>query len=389
MKPVSVFNEWDPLEEVIIGRATNARIAKADLSLFAIEYRHYGSADAIPSGRYPDRVIGETEEDLELLVASLQDLGVMVRRPDVWDHGQIIQTPDWQTDGQYNYCPRDLILAIDDLLIEAPMTLRCRQLETISFKPLLLDYMRQGSRWFAAPRPRLANDAYSIDGSHNLSLTEVEPIFDAANVLRLGEDVLYLVSDSGNLLGARWLQSILGSRFRVHVCEGIYSGTHVDTTISPVRPGLVVVNGERVGPHNLPALFAGWDVIYVHDIVDIGYTGTAYASKWIGINFLMVRPDLAIVDMRQKPLIAQLESHGVDVLPMVLRHARTLGGGFHCVSLDVRRSGALESYCRSLGASSSSSSHLQSSDSSGSVACDADPNRLAPPRSNLVNRGWS
>ena len=345
MSAVSVFNEWDPLEEVIVGRATNARIAKPDHGLFAIEYRHCGSAEAIPSGPYPDRVIGETEEDLEILVSHLQDLGVVVHRPGAWDHSRCIQTPDWQTDGQYNYCPRDLIVAADDWLIEAPMTLRCRQLETLSFKPLLLDYMRRGARWVAAPRPRLADDAYSVDGTHPLALTEVEPIFDAANVLRLGSDLLYLVSDSGNRRGAEWLQSILGSRFRVHTCEGIYSGTHIDTTITPVRPGLVVVNGERVGPHNLPALFAGWEVIYLHDVVDIGYSGTAYASKWIGINFLMVRPDLAIVDGMQRPLIAQLERRGIEVLPLRLRHARTLGGGFHCVTLDVRRRGRLESYC--------------------------------------------
>lgn len=350
MSAVSVFNEWDPLEEVVVGRAANARIAKADRGLFAVEYRHCDSPAAIPSGPYPARVIGETEEDLDVLVAHLQGLGVVVRRPEVWDHSGAFGSADWQTDGQYNYCPRDLFLAVDNWLVEAPMTLRCRQQETVSFKPILLDYMRRGARWVAAPRPRLADDAYCADVSHDLALTEVEPVFDAANVLRLGTDLLYLVSDSGNRLGARWLQSLVGPEFRVHTCEGLYSGTHIDTTITPVRPGLVVVSGERVGPHNLPALFAGWDVIYLHDVVDIGYSGTAYASKWIGINFLMVRPDLAIVDAMQRPLVSELERRGVEVLPLRLRHARTLGGGFHCVTLDVRRRGGLASYCDTSGA---------------------------------------
>lgn len=343
---VSSYTEWDPLEEVVVGRALNARIARPDRGLFAVEYQGYGSVDRIPSGPYPERVVVETEEDLEALVETFQELGVVVRRPEVWDHAETCRSPDWETDGQYNFCPRDLFVVAGDWLIEAPMTLRCRQHEALSFKPLLLEYLRGGARWVAAPRPRLADDAYCLDGSHALALTEAEPVFDAANVLRLGRDILYLVSDSGNRLGARWLQTVLGPDYRVRAYEGIYSGTHVDTTITPVRPGLVVVNGERVGPHNLPDVFAGWDVVYLDEVVDIGYTNTSYASRWIGLNFLVVNPHLAIVDPVQKPLIRELERRRVEIIPLRLRHARTLGGGFHCVTLDVRRKGGLESYCR-------------------------------------------
>lgn len=114
---------------------------------------------------------------------------------------------------------------------------------------------------------------------------------NSANILRLGRDILYLDSDSGNGLGAKWLSHFLGHDYRVHAVDNVYSGTHIDTTIAIVRPGLVVVIAERVTPENLPALFAGWDVIYLQDVVDIGYTNNAYASKWIGISFLMVSTD--------------------------------------------------------------------------------------------------
>ena len=43
-----------------------------------------------------------------------------------------------------------------------------------------------------------------------------EPAFDAANVLRLGRDLIYLVSSTGNELGGTWLKTILGEQFRVH-----------------------------------------------------------------------------------------------------------------------------------------------------------------------------
>ena len=38
----------------------------------------------------------------------------------------------------------------------------------------------------------------------------------------MGKDLLYLVSSSGNHLGAKWLQSVLGEEYRVHTTEDIY-----------------------------------------------------------------------------------------------------------------------------------------------------------------------
>jgi len=36
-------------------------------------------------------------------------------------------------------------------------------------------------------------------------------------------------------------------------------------------------------------------------------------------------------------LQAILKKHGIDSIPMTLSHSRTLGGGFHCATLDTRR----------------------------------------------------
>lgn len=342
---VSSFNEWDPLEEVIVGRAENARIARRDRSLFAVEYRDCGSLENTPTGPYPEHVIAETQEELEELVVVFQQAGVAVRRPDIYDHSREFGTPDWKTDGQYNYCPRDLFVVAGTTIIEAPMTLRARQNETASFKKILRDYLASGARWISAPKPELADEDYLIHEGREIAVSERDPIFDAANILRVGKDILYLVSDSGNRLGATWLQSALGPEFRVHPIEGLYSGSHVDTTLTVVRPGLLVANAQRVGPQNLPAMFAKWDVMYVDSVKDIGYTNLPYASEWIGINFMMLNPDTAIVDGSQTGLIKALNSMGVNVIPMCLTHARTMGGGFHCVTLDVRRTGTLEDYC--------------------------------------------
>ncbi len=345
MSRVSVYNEWDPLEEVIVGTAKNARLPMPDISVHAIDFPEFASIDDIPSGPFPDFVVEETEEDLQVFIEILQDLKIEVKRPDTVDHSKKIKTNDWETDGLYNYCPRDLILAIGNTIIEAPSPLRSRFLESSAYKKIFIEYMKTGSRWIAAPKPKLDNSIYDTPNGFEICLKNDEPVFDAANILRVGRDLLYLVSNSGNILGAKWLQIILGDTYRIHTCYNLYNQKHIDTTFTFIRPGLVVVNPERVNKDNMPDLLKGWDKIWCPEMVDYAQHGfMPLSSIWIGMNFLMLNPNLAIVEKKQIHLIKELEKHKVDVIPLQLRHPRTLGGGFHCVTSDIRRKGGLEVY---------------------------------------------
>jgi glycine amidinotransferase/scyllo-inosamine-4-phosphate amidinotransferase 1 len=43
------------------------------------------------------------------------------------------------------------------------------------------------------------------------------------------------------------------------------------------------------------------------------------------------------MDAAQIQLIDLLKKHRISAIPLTLSHSRTLGGGFHCVTLDTRR----------------------------------------------------
>jgi glycine amidinotransferase len=343
---VNVHNEWDPLEEVIVGVVDNARVPSPDRGLFAIGYAdRFATMAEIPSGPYSDRVIEETREDLEGFVEALRANEVIVRRPEVVDHSLTFGSPEWTVDGEYNYCPRDVLLPIGDTVIETPMSQRTRFFEPLAYKQILLEYFESGANWLSAPKPRLSDEIYDPRPGAEHVLANLEPVFDAANVLRIGRNLLYQVSCSGNRLGARWLERVLGDDYTVHVLEGVYDGSHIDTTIVPIRPGLVVLNPDRVGPDQVPAVFKSWDLIWCSRLPDVTPSDTnVRATPWIGMNLLMINPGLAVVDAVATPLIRELERHGVDVLALPIRHSRVLSGGFHCVSLDVRRTGVLEDY---------------------------------------------
>ena len=118
----------------------------------------------------------------------------------------------------------------------------------------------------------------------------------------------------------------------------LLSGVHIDSTIVPLREGLVMLNASRVNETNCPRVFDQWDKIYIDDVVSQGFHEYPYASKWIALNMLVVDPHTIICDKNQMELIKKLEQQSFTVIPLELRHSRTLGGGFHCVTLDLHRS---------------------------------------------------
>ncbi|MFJ8043353.1 inosamine-phosphate amidinotransferase 1 [Kitasatospora sp. NPDC096147] len=353
VSPVHSWDEFSTLREVVVGTAVGARLpAQDDRSSWLSCYPKTPAGDlaGIAAGAYPRRVVEETEEDLDALVTTLRGLGITVHQPEVIDHAREFGSQDWRVEGGFHsYCPRDLTLVVGETVIESPSPMRARYFEVFGLRPLFQRYLAEGARWLAAPRPQLADGLFPLDPDGLPLLGETEPVFDAANVLRLGRDVFYQVSRSGNELGLRWLESTLGllGDLRVHPLRDIYGYTHIDSTIALLRPGLVLLNPERITPDQVPAAFRDWDVLWcppADPTADGPAPEHSLSESWISMNLLMLAPDLAVVESGQHRLIAALERAGITVLPHRLRHSRVLGGGFHCVTLDIRRDGGMEDY---------------------------------------------
>jgi scyllo-inosamine-4-phosphate amidinotransferase 1 len=347
---ISSHNHWDPLEEIIVGRADNARVPTVDASTMSMSYTNYPLEQIKPlEGVYPQSLIDEANEDADGLADTLTKLGVIVHRPEIQDTSIKFSTPEWQTTGWYTWCPRDLLLPLGNLMIETPSPCRARYFETRAYHKIMLEAIEDGVEWISAPKPILSDDSYQFtDIKGTPSLTNLEPVFDAPNCVRLGKDILFQISNTGNHWGLKWLRNVLEHRgYRVHAAEHIYSFAHMDSTIVPLRPGLVLLNSTRVNPNNCPKLFEKWDKIYFEDCVAQGSKvpgGVAPCSPYIGMNILSVNPNTIICDSKQEPLMRKLEQYGIDCIPVQFRHAMTLSGGLHCATLDLRRRGTLEDY---------------------------------------------
>jgi len=302
---ISSYNEWDPLKKIVVGRADYANWPVNDPVYRNEAENSLWTESPAPQGPVPQWIIDETEEDLHVLCNTLTKLGVEVVRPD-WMNFQI-------HDGLYNYCPRDRFLVYGNTIVDPAMMYPCRDMEYQCYMDILPD----------------AAHVYHMPRNEGMTL-------DAANILRLNDKMLMLESASGNRAAYEWMCEKFPN-VEIELCN-FYSGVHIDSTVVALREGLVLLNGSRVNESNCPNVFRDWEKIYVDDVEPQDFYQYPYASKWIALNMLSVDPQTVICDSRQRALISTLELKGLTVIPLELRHSRTLGGGFHCVTLDLVRS---------------------------------------------------
>ena len=307
MSKIFSQNEWDTLREVVVGTADYANWPENDIDFNkSVSDIRSWKETKFNFGPVKQEIVDRANASLNEFTRVLEDLGVVVHRP---LHRNYVELNQF-----YGYCPRDTVLVVGDKIICTPTK-----------------YLTRRYEWETMTHVWNGNPVTHCDNP--------DALFDAANVCRLNDTLLYLVSETGNLAGARWLQDYLGSQYRVYPITNLYSGVHIDSTIIPIREGLVLLNAGRVTEENMPDPLRSWDKIWIkeNDLALQTFDHYPYASNWIGLNFLMVNPQLAIVDPKQEIIRKKLSEHGVESIGVDLTESRTLGGGHHCVTLDTLR----------------------------------------------------
>jgi glycine amidinotransferase len=359
---VRSFTEWQPLEEVIVGRIFPVRTPASDLSfkLFFNDNLHKNYIFADKEFSLPNRFVEEGEEDLEEFANVLTKLGVTVRRPGPVTPELSVFVSPYGFKG-YLTPPlniRDQTLIYGNKIIETPSLVRTRIYENDLLKSLFYEYMREGAVWLSAPRPIMTD--MSFDYSYVLRVSPerkfernpsqfdigFEMMLDGAQCMRFGQDIVINVSNENHRLGCAWLKSVL-PEVRFH--EICVTDSHIDGRLVPLRPGKLLIDARMITALDmLPPALQKWDIIpvtaaelnpaaYEHENISL-------ASIAIDINVLSVDEDKVVVNKAATGVIKLLERHGFTPVPVTFRHGRILGGAFHCVTLDVRRRGECERF---------------------------------------------
>ncbi|WP_275460828.1 amidinotransferase [Streptomyces noursei] len=342
---VNSYTEWDPLREVVVGSLLGGVFPHWQESMAHVVpdaaravFQEFGGTP-LPTG-----LLKAAEEELEGLVEVLETHGVAVVRPDAVEHQVPFRTPQWSSaGGLYAGMPRDLLMVVGDAIIEAPMSWRCRHHEVDAFRSLIKSYFRRGARWLPAPRPQLTDALYRTEGEPgDWAVTEFEPVFDAADFLRFGRDLIVQRSHVTNEFGIDWVRRAIGPELGVTVVDtDDPHAMHIDATIAPLAPGKLLVHPERYVPHEV---FDGWEILPAPAPTLPRDWPMYFCSPWVSMNVLSLDPETVVVERQEQPLIDALTAWGFRCVPVDFRHVYTFGGSFHCVTLDTVREGGPARY---------------------------------------------
>ena len=362
---VSSWNEWDPLKHVIVGRADGTMVQAPEPAVQRNWPEH-----GFPLGKFgplPKEMEEKANEQLDNFAKMLEGRGIRVDRPTPLDFSQAVQTPDWKQDSMFGCMPpRDLLLTVGNEILEATMSFRSRWYEYLCYRPLLEQYFKEDSnfKWEAVPKPRLTERSYKkdflkkwdslseekqweISEKSDWIPTEVEPLFDAADIARCGKDLFVQKSMVTNDAGIDWLRRHYPDH-RIHkVRFRELQPWHIDSTLVPLRPGLVFVNPLRTPlEKGQLELFRknDWEIVEPPRSVLKDKLPLAFCTVWLSINVLVLDPKTVCVETSETPLMELLDKYGFEVIPLPFYGVAPFGGGTHCATADVYREGTCEDY---------------------------------------------
>ena len=340
MSKVSAYTSWQPLEEVIVGRA------------YTPDY-----FDFIEDATVRDQlahILAETNEDLDNLQKVCETYGAIVKRPGLIDkdYFQRLQTKD-NGAPLPPLTPRDWQITLGDKLLRV---LKVDELDEICAEYGDVVINPHGEHW---------DPNCILNGA------------SASCIVRVGTDVFFDNSDYLKPEQSRWIQEhCLDSRYRFH--EAITDG-HGDAVFAILKPG-VLLSSKWDDQLDLDADFPGWEVsklecstiwhaMAVGKFKEENFNGAwyvqgqkptpefttfvdTYLKEWVGyvsdtvfdVNCLVLDEENVIFSAYNKQVFDYCEKHRINPIISELRHSYFWDGGVSCCTQDIRRRGGLETY---------------------------------------------
>lgn len=370
MCKVSSHNEWDQLEEVIVGCGVPDNLPALDFTFKLFFHDNiygsrfddmHGAPNIIAKQYITKRHVEEHNEDLESFSNLLTNLGIVVKRPKSPQVITKVKTPCWDSTIHPALNVRDLSIVIGNEIIETPPSCRWRYFENEYLKHLFLDYFKSGCKWTQVPKPIMTDNSFDLSyfKSNKKAYREYkeqaksnqldcgyEIMFDAANIMRLGKHLLFNASTENARLGIEWLKRHLGDQYTIWNIN--IADSHIDSSFLPLKPGLAIVTREDIWS-KLPKPLQKWDKVYIpqrnRSTEEYSNQGIRLASPRIELNLFSVSPELVICHPQyEQELNNKLKPYGITAIGSSMRHCEIFAGAHHCTTLDIRRVGKLENY---------------------------------------------
>jgi hypothetical protein len=337
---INSYTSWQPLEEVIVGRA------------YSPDY--FDFIDDAQVRNQLQQILAETEEDLNNLQRTIEQYGAQVRRPTLPDKQWFIRQQTRAGGAPLPpLTPRDWQISLGQKLL--------RVLAIAELDQICSDYADQ----VVNPHKNQWDPDCILNGA------------SASCIVRVGRDVFFDNSDYLKPEQTQWIvENCLGPEYRIH--EAVTDG-HGDAVFAILKPGVILSSKHDMHLH-LDKDFPGWEVCKIWDAsiwaaMEVGkfkyesspgawyvqgQTPTpeftafvdTYLKKWTGfvaetvfdVNCLVLDEENVIFSAYNKQVFDFCKRHRINPIISELRHSYFWDGGISCCTQDLRRRGGLETY---------------------------------------------
>ena len=348
---VSAEDEWSPLRAVIVGRAEGSAFPSEPDRMITNTMPSQHRAEFRPSNPFPAEILARAQGELDCFADLLAGMGIQVYCPD---------KIDWMGVGGYTGAmPRDGLMAVGNTIIEAPFAWGCRRHEIQLAYSGILDELSKGSDSLTVCRAPaiLGRDTLYDEGEEGFATTAADgngrhwainnsrPAFDVADFMRFGKTIVGQMSHVTNRKGVKLLQALVPDGYTVEIIDTTdESAMHIDATILPLRKGLMVYHPLRISEEELRRhkIFRDWE-LHAYPFSPQANNDTDppmyMCSSWLMLNALSLDENRIMVEASQTQFASWLEQKfGMEPILLPFKHVNSIGGSFHCATVDLVRS---------------------------------------------------
>ena len=356
-----VNNEFGQLKEVIVGTELNFSKRIMDFT-FKNMYKDNLKLQSIYNNIFDYyelnyELIQERIDDLDNLAKVLIDRNIKVIRPDTYHKPYMIypnkNKPDTLIASAASNV-RDITFTYKNLIIETPIAVANRIFEN----ELFMDKIEKKNYRIKMAGYNITRDSLDTGSWQDIHKRikeedkfEYMPFIDAANMIKINDDIICNVGSINQWKGATLLKNIIGLQYpevSFHIVN--MADSHIDGTLLPLKEGVFLANEKFLGSNyikdNLPEKFKNWTILYAQDTYEedrkywdeLSKNPIALSSsRGMDINVLSLNRNEILINDDAVRTSDLLYKNGFTPVPIQFRHGEIFAGGIHCSTLDLDR----------------------------------------------------
>jgi N-dimethylarginine dimethylaminohydrolase len=321
-------SEYGRLDAVVVGRTDGLRYPALNRNIRYLTGEIAELLSSAPPGSSVDvrarapHLWEQLTEAVERVADTFTQHGVSVLRPRPFAGAETGYLGELQEGASLLY-PADPVYVLGKHVIETCIRRPFRRKEAWATRAVLQPFIDADLevRHVASPRAELG--AAGEEGAG--------PFLEGGDIIVVGRDVLCGNTDlTSNAAGSAWLRRYLEPfGYRVHPVAVTGTWLHLLGVLCLLREGLAMAYLPALGGV-LPAPIADWDVIEITE-------EEARMLATVGMNLDAKRH---LIDARLERVIAELQRHGMEPVPIDVEHLSAWGGAVRCVTLPIARAAA-------------------------------------------------